>query len=86
MHLENFPLVVDMLDLLVSDDLIDWENFHRLILWITFLFSLRLTEIDARKRSWNVKIRYRLPLPSLSLFLFVFILTLETTESEENQM
>ena len=41
MHLENFPLVVDVLDLLVSDDLIDWENFHRLILLIIFLFSLR---------------------------------------------
>ena len=86
MHLENFPLVVDVLDLLVSDDLIDWQNFHRLILLIIFLLSFQLTEIDARKRSWNVKIRYNLPLPSLSLFLFVFILTLETTVSEENQM
>ena len=70
----------------MSDDLVDWEDFQRLIfLLITFL-SFLLTEIDARKRSWNVKIRYNLPLPSLSLFLFVFILTLETTVSEENQM
>ena len=57
LNLEDLSLAVDVLDLLVSDDLVDWENFHRLILWITFLFSLRLTEIDARKRSWNVKIR-----------------------------
>ena len=57
MHLQNFPLVVDMLDLLVSDDLIDWQNFHRLILLIIFLLSFQLTKIDARKRSWNLKIR-----------------------------
>ena len=71
MDLEDFPPAVDMLDLLMSDDLVDWEDFQRLIfLLITFL-SFLLTEIDARKRSWNVKIRYHLPSPCLFLFVFI---------------
>ena len=58
-NLEDFPLVVDVLDLVVSDHLIDRQNFQRLILLTICLlcFLLQCTEVDPRKRSWNVKIR-----------------------------
>ena len=48
-NLQDFPLVLDVLYLVVSDHFIDWDYFEGLILPKLFM----LTEVNTTEGSWN---------------------------------